>query len=180
MAYQQRPSFRCSRVGNQSVCSRKYAKRELQGGRRLGHHTKLSRLEDLQVVGVRASILFLSNCNLEILVFVENGKPENPENPPPPPPSRSKNQQQKQQTQFTYGTRVTMMEGELSNQCPIFAVSPSPSPPSYDSPHFFCSVYSILFYSSANNLNQRFLTSPVVTFAYRLHIAFTFSMLVSV
>lgn len=68
------------------MCSRKYAKRELQGGRRLGHHTKLSRLEDLQVVGVRASILFLSNCNLEILVFVENGKPENPENPPPPLP----------------------------------------------------------------------------------------------
>lgn len=146
MAYQQRPSFRCSRVGNQSVCSRKYAKRELQGGRRLGHHTKLSRLEDLQVVGVRASILFLSNCNLEILVFVENGKPENPENPPPP--SLSEQEPTTKTTNSIHIWHPGYNDGRRALQpMPHLCSLSLPFPTFLRFPSFFlfCIFYSILF-----------------------------------
>ena len=63
------------------------------------------------------------NWNLEMLVFVEGGKPENPEKNP-----RSKNENQ-QQTQPTYDTgtgnqtQATLVEGECSHHCAI----PAPS-----------------------------------------------------
>ena len=60
-----------------------------------------------------------SNWNLEMLVFVEGGKLENPEKNP-----RSKDENQ-QQTQPTYDaetgnqTRATLMGGECSHHCAI-------------------------------------------------------------
>ena len=62
-----------------------------------------------------------SNWNLEMLVFVEGGKPENPEKNPR---SRDENQQQ---TQPTYDaetgnrTRATLVGGECSHHCAISA-----------------------------------------------------------
>ena len=59
-----------------------------------------------------------SNWNLEMLVFVEEGKPENPEKNP-----RSKDENQ-QQTQLTYDvesgnrTRCTLVGGECSTTAP--------------------------------------------------------------
>ena len=59
------------------------------------------------------------NWNLEMLVFMEGGKPDNPEKNP-----RSKDENQ-QQTQPTYDTgtenrtRATLVEGERSHHCPI-------------------------------------------------------------
>ena len=59
------------------------------------------------------------NWNLEMLVFMEGGKPENPEKNP-----RSKDENQ-QQTQPTYDTgtgnrtRATLVEGECSHHCAI-------------------------------------------------------------
>ena len=59
------------------------------------------------------------NWNLEILVFMEGGKPKNPEKNP-----RSKDENQ-QQTQPTYDTRTgnrtqaTLVEGECSHHCAI-------------------------------------------------------------
>ena len=59
------------------------------------------------------------NWNLEMLVFTEGGKPENPEKNP-----RSKDENQ-QQTQPTYDTgtgnrtRATLVEGECSHHCAI-------------------------------------------------------------
>jgi len=64
-----------------------------------------------------------SNWNLEVLVFMEGGKPEYPEKNP-----RSKDENQ-QQTQPTYDTgtgnrtRATLVEGECSHHCAI------PAPP---------------------------------------------------
>ena len=64
------------------------------------------------------------NWNLEMLVFMEGGKPENLEKNP-----RSKDENQ-QQTQPTYDTgtgnrtRATLMEGTCSHHCAI------PAPPS--------------------------------------------------
>ena len=64
-----------------------------------------------------------SNWNLEMLVFVEGGKPENPEKNPR---SREENQQQ---TQPTCGagsgnrTRATVVGGERSHHCAL------PAPP---------------------------------------------------
>ena len=61
------------------------------------------------------------NWNLEMLVFMEGGKPENPEKNP-----RSKDENQ-QQTQPTYDTgtgsrtRATVVEGECSHHCAILA-----------------------------------------------------------
>ena len=63
-----------------------------------------------------------SRWNLEELVFVEGGEPENPEKNP-----RSKDENQ-QQTQPTYdtgignGTRATLVEGERSHHCAIPAI----------------------------------------------------------
>ena len=60
-----------------------------------------------------------SNWNLEMLVFVEGEKPEDPEKNPR---SRDKNQQQ---TQATYDaetgnrTRATLVGGECSHHCAI-------------------------------------------------------------
>ena len=60
-----------------------------------------------------------SNWNLEMLVFMEGGKPEYPEKNPQ---SRDENQQQ---TQFTYDaetgnqTRATLVGGECSHHCVI-------------------------------------------------------------
>ena len=59
------------------------------------------------------------NWNLEMLVFMEGGKPENPEKNP-----RSKDENQ-QQTQPTYDTgtgnrtQTTLVEGECSHHCAI-------------------------------------------------------------
>ena len=59
------------------------------------------------------------NWNLEMLVFMEGGKPENPEKNP-----RSKDENQ-QQTQPTYDTgtgsrtRATLVGGERSHHCAI-------------------------------------------------------------
>ena len=59
------------------------------------------------------------NWNLEMLVFVEGGKPENPEKNP-----RSKDENQ-QQTQPTYDaksgnqTQATLVEGKCSHHCAI-------------------------------------------------------------
>ena len=64
---------------------------------------------------------FRSNWNLEMLIFVEGGKPENPEKNP-----RSKDENQ-QQTQPTYDTgsgnrtRATLVGGERDHHCAIFA-----------------------------------------------------------
>ena len=66
-----------------------------------------------------SSTVSRSNWNLEMLVFVEGGKPEYLENNPQ---SRDENQQQ---TQPTYGansgnrTRVTLVGGECSQHCAI-------------------------------------------------------------
>ena len=60
-----------------------------------------------------------SNGNLEMLVFMEGGKPEYPEKNP-----RSKDENQ-QQTQPTYDTgtanrtQATLVEGECSHHCVI-------------------------------------------------------------
>ena len=60
-----------------------------------------------------------SNWNLEMLVFVEGGNPENPEKNP-----RSKDENQ-QQTQPTYDvesgnrTRATLVGGQCSHHCAI-------------------------------------------------------------
>ena len=60
-----------------------------------------------------------SNWNLEMLIFVEGGKPENPEKNP-----RSKDEN-RQQTQPAYGTRsrirtpATLEEGERDHHCAI-------------------------------------------------------------
>ena len=60
-----------------------------------------------------------SNWNLEMLIFVEGGKPDNPEKNP-----RSKDENQ-QQTQPTYGTgsrirtRSTLVGGERDHHCAI-------------------------------------------------------------
>ena len=62
------------------------------------------------------------NWNLEMLVFMEGGKPENPEKNP-----RNKDENQ-QQTQLTYDTgmgnrtRATLAEGECSHHWAIPAV----------------------------------------------------------
>ena len=66
-----------------------------------------------------------SNWNLEMLVFVEGGKPEYPEKNPW---SRDENQQQ---TQPTYDpetgnrTRATLVGGECSHHCAIPAPNAS-------------------------------------------------------
>ena len=77
-----------------------------------------------------------SNWNLEMLVFVEGGKPEYPEKNPR---SRDENQQQ---TQPTYDaesgnrTRATLVGGECSHHCVIPA------------PHCYNDLHSILFLCS--------------------------------
>ena len=69
------------------------------------------------------STVSTSNWNLEMLVFVEGGKPENPEKNPR---SRDENQQQ---TQPTYDaesgnrTRATLVGGECSHHCAIPALN---------------------------------------------------------
>ena len=69
------------------------------------------------------SIFSRSNWNLEMLVFVDGGKPEKN------PWSRDENQQQ---TQSTYGaktgnrTRVTLVGGECSHHCAIPAPTKIP------------------------------------------------------
>ena len=68
------------------------------------------------------------NWNLEMLVFVEGGKPEIPEKNPW---SKDKNQQQTQPTYDTgteNRTRATLMEGECPHHCAIPA------------PHFLISI----------------------------------------
>ena len=73
----------------------------------------------------KVSVRFRSNWNLEMLVFVEGGKPENPEKNP-----RSGDENQ-QQTQPTYDvesgnrTRATLVGGERSHHCAI----PAPRSP---------------------------------------------------
>ena len=74
--------------------------------------------------GGSSSTVSKSNWNLEVLVFVEGGKPEYTEKNPR---SRVENQQQ---TQPTYDagsrnrTRATLVGGERSHHCAI----PAPSP----------------------------------------------------
>ena len=66
-----------------------------------------------------SSTVSRSNCNLEMLVFVEGGKPEYPEKNPR---SRDEN---RQQTQPIYDaesgnrTRAALMGGECSHHCAI-------------------------------------------------------------
>ena len=73
----------------------------------------------------KVSVRSRSNWNLEMLVFAEGGKPENPEKNPQ---SKDENQQQ---TQPTYDaetgnrTRATLVGGDCSHHCAI------PSPPTY-------------------------------------------------
>ena len=59
------------------------------------------------------------NWNLEMLVFMEGGKPENPERSPR---SKDENQQQIQPTYDTETgnrTQATLVEGESSHHCAI-------------------------------------------------------------
>ena len=66
-----------------------------------------------------------SNWNLEMLVFVEGGKPEYPEKTPR---SRDENQQQTQPTHDAEAgnqTRATLVGGECSHHCVIPALSTS-------------------------------------------------------
>ena len=71
-----------------------------------------------------SSTVSRSNWNLEVLIFVKGGKPENPEKNP-----RSKDENQ-QQTQPTYNagsknrTRATLVGSECSHHCAI----PAPLP----------------------------------------------------
>ena len=66
-----------------------------------------------------------SNWNLEMLVFVEGGKPEYAKRN-----TRSRDENQ-QQTQPTYDaesgnrTRATLVEGKCSHHCAILAPTPS-------------------------------------------------------
>ena len=65
------------------------------------------------------AIVSRSNWNLEMLVFVEGGRPEYPEKNPR---SRDENQQQTQPTYDTESgnrTRVTLVGGECSHHCTI-------------------------------------------------------------
>ena len=68
-----------------------------------------------------------SNWNLEMLVFMEGGKPEYPEKNP-----RSKDENQ-QQTQPTYDTatgnrtRATLVEGKCSHHCAAIPAPPKVS-----------------------------------------------------
>ena len=104
----------------------------------ISSHVKRSRLlwlHDVNVIylptkhqralGTRSnvSVRSRSNWNLEMLVFVEGGKPENPEKNP-----RSGDENQ-QQTQLIYNvesrnrTRATLMGGECSHHCAIPAAT---------------------------------------------------------
>ena len=68
-----------------------------------------------------------SNWNLEMLVFVEGGKPEYPEKNPR---SRAENQQQTQRTYDAESgnrTRATLVGGECSHHCAI----PAPCSPAF-------------------------------------------------
>ena len=69
--------------------------------------------------GGSSSTVSRSNWNLEVLVFVEGGKPEYPEKNPR---SRVENQQQTQPTYDTgyrNRTRATLVGGEHSHHCAI-------------------------------------------------------------
>ena len=69
--------------------------------------------------GGSSSTVFRSNWNLEVLIFVEGGKPENPEKNPR---SRDQNQQQTQPTCDAGSgnrTRATAVGGECSHHCAI-------------------------------------------------------------
>ena len=69
--------------------------------------------------GGSSSTVSRSNWNLEVLIFVEGGKPENPEKNPR---SRDKNQQQTQPTRDAGSenrTRATVVGGECSHHCTI-------------------------------------------------------------
>ena len=74
---------------------------------------------ELQELASKVTVRSSSNWILEMLVFVEGGKPENPEKNPQ---SRDKNQQH---TQPTYAvesgnrTRATLVGGECSHHCAI-------------------------------------------------------------
>ena len=74
-----------------------------------------------------------SNQNLEVLIFVEEGKPENPEKNPR---SKDENQQQTQPT-CDAGSRNrtrdswSLVGGERSHHCAI------PAPRPFDSPEYF-------------------------------------------
>ena len=68
---------------------------------------------------MRKHLTSRSNWNLEVLVFMEGGKPEYPEKNPR---SKDENQQQTQPTHDTgtgNRTRVTMVEGECSHHCAV-------------------------------------------------------------
>ena len=70
-----------------------------------------------------SSAVSTSNWNLEMLVFVEDRKPEYPEKNPQ---SRDENQRQTQPTydgEYGNRTRATLVEGERSHHCTI------PAPP---------------------------------------------------
>ncbi len=69
-----------------------------------------------------------SNWNLEVLVFVEGGKPENPEKNP-----RSKDENQ-QQTQPTYGTGPESNPGHIGGRRALSPLRHSCSPGSPDDP----------------------------------------------
>ena len=71
--------------------------------------------------GGSSSTVALHPLNLEVLIFVEGGKPENPEKNPQ---SRDKNQQQTQLTCDAGSgnrTRATAVGGECSHHCAISA-----------------------------------------------------------
>ena len=84
-------------------------------------YVQLKELLKINKIRINKSTLFNegTNWNLEMLVFVEGGKPENPEKNP-----LSKDQNQ-QQTQPTYDvesenrTRVTLVGGKCSHYCAI-------------------------------------------------------------
>ena len=75
--------------------------------------------------GKSVALISGSNWNLEVLVFVEGGKPENPEENPR---SRDENQQQTQPTcdagSGNRPNRATAVEGERSHRCavPMFVI----------------------------------------------------------
>ena len=71
-------------------------------------------------------LTYRSNWNLEMLVFMEGGKPEYPEKNPR---SKDENQQQSQPAYDTgtgNRTRATLVEGECSHHC---ATPATPNPP---------------------------------------------------
>ena len=106
-----------------------------------------------------------SNWNLEVLVFMEGGKPENPEKNP-----RSKNENQ-QQTQPTYGTGPESNPGHIGGRR---ALSPLRHP---------CSPCVFVFAKSSspnrrcaiNNINKIDIQNEMIIFALKPFLYYFYS-----